>query len=121
MCFVVEDRTANTLIPLVQRHVAPGSIIYSDQWRPYVQLRNLGYHHDTVNHSVEFVSDDGVHINNLEGMHGHLKAELKIMRGMVAGQIPLYLDEFMFRRLFRNEDILQRFLQIVAEFYVVND
>ena len=32
---VVPDRTANTLLPIIQRVVAPGSIIHSDMWRAY--------------------------------------------------------------------------------------
>ncbi|KCZ73772.1 hypothetical protein H311_05268, partial [Anncaliia algerae PRA109] len=32
-------------------NVELGSIIYSDCWRGYVNLNNLGYEHYTVNHS----------------------------------------------------------------------
>ena len=37
---IVDRRDAATLIPIIERHVAPGSIIYSDQWRAYAQLAN---------------------------------------------------------------------------------
>ena len=63
----------------------------------------------------------GVHTNNIEGVHSLLKADLKIMRGMVEGQIPQYLDEFMFRRNFRQEDLFSKFLEILAVQYPVND
>ena len=37
---IVERRDAATLIPIIEQHVAPGSIIHSDQWRAYAQLQN---------------------------------------------------------------------------------
>nr|XP_047146837.1 uncharacterized protein LOC124819359 [Hydra vulgaris] len=45
----VEDRTAQTLVPIIQQWVAPGSIIHSDQWASYTNLNNLGYNHFNVN------------------------------------------------------------------------
>ena len=120
-CMTVPDRSADTLLPLIRRHIAPGTIILSGEWRSYLGVPNIGYHHDTVNHSVTFVSHTGVHTNNIEGVQGLLKAELKIMRGMVPTQIPQYLDEFMIRRMFRNEDLLAKFLEILAQQYPVND
>ena len=38
---VVPDRTANTLLPIIQQHVAPGTEIWSDQWRAYTQVVHL--------------------------------------------------------------------------------
>ena len=40
---------------------------------------------------------------------------------MVEEQIPQYLDEFMFRRNFRQEDLLTKFLEMLAVQYPVND
>ena len=48
--------TAWTLLPIIQAHVAPGTIIHSDMWSSYhrvAQLPNVASH-GTVNHSVEF-------------------------------------------------------------------
>ena len=82
---------------------------------------NIGYHHESVDHSVTFVRENGLHTNHIEGVHCLLKSDLKIMRGMVEGQIPQYLDEFMFRRNFRLEDLVTKFLEILAVQYPVND
>ena len=54
--FWVQDRSAQTLIPLIKGNVASGSIIISDEWRPYRQLPQHGYHHLSVNHSANFVN-----------------------------------------------------------------
>ena len=52
---VVAARDAATLLPLIQRNVAAGSIIQTDEWASYVRLPTLGYIHQTVNHSTNFV------------------------------------------------------------------
>ena len=49
-------RDARTLLTIIQRHVQPGSLVYTDEWAAYRQMqRVLGFNHQTVNHSVNFV------------------------------------------------------------------
>uniref|UniRef100_A0A0B6Z0A2 ISXO2-like transposase domain-containing protein n=1 Tax=Arion vulgaris TaxID=1028688 RepID=A0A0B6Z0A2_9EUPU len=49
--FCVVDRTAATLLPIIEAHIRPGTIIVSDQWRTYNRVGHIvGYHHLTVNH-----------------------------------------------------------------------
>ena len=65
---VVQDRWAATLLDMIRRHVRPGSIIHTDLWRAHSGLSNaLNMQHSTVNHSLHFVSQDGVHISTIEG------------------------------------------------------
>lgn len=47
----VSDRTAETLVPLIQRHIHPGSIVHSDCWAAYNGLESQGLVPRTVNHS----------------------------------------------------------------------
>uniref|UniRef100_A0A914CFU0 ISXO2-like transposase domain-containing protein n=1 Tax=Acrobeloides nanus TaxID=290746 RepID=A0A914CFU0_9BILA len=47
--FYVERRNTATLLPLIRRYVAPGTTIYSDEWRAYTTLNQLGYSHETRN------------------------------------------------------------------------
>ena len=65
-CFfeIVEDRSANTLIPIIKRYVKPGSIILSDCWKAYSLLKE-GYTHLTVNHSVTFKNKENGACTNL--------------------------------------------------------
>ena len=61
---LVPNRTAATLLPIIQSHVAPGTIIHSDQGSMYNRVGSLPgvASHGTVNHSIEFVnSTTGVH------------------------------------------------------------
>ncbi len=53
---IVSDRTAQTLLPLIQQHARPGTEVHIDQWRTYsnvASLPNVGSH-ATVNHSLHF-------------------------------------------------------------------
>lgn len=52
--YPVQDRSENTLVPLIQKHVMEGSTIYSDGWAAYSKLNELSYQHFTVLHSESF-------------------------------------------------------------------
>ena len=52
---VVEDRTAKTLLEVIKRRVANGSIIYSDMWASYNGIeKELKMEHCSVNHTKYF-------------------------------------------------------------------
>lgn len=69
----VDDRTTDTLIPIIQKHVIQGSEIWSDGWRAYNALGQLGYTHRVVNHNTEFVAADGTCTNAVESYWAQLK------------------------------------------------
>ena len=97
---VVQTRDARTLLPIIQAHVAPGTVVHSDQWRAYSQVANLPsvLNHQTVNHSINFVDPTtGVHTQHVESYWNRVKVKLKHMRGCHSQNIPQYLDEFMWR------------------------
>lgn len=50
---VVEDRSANSSIPIIKKCFEPGTIILSDFLKAYSSLKSEGYQHLTVNHSIE--------------------------------------------------------------------
>ena len=46
-----------------------GGTITTDLWKAYpIAAREADVLHRTVNHSKEFVSEDGVHTNNVKGI-----------------------------------------------------
>ena len=117
---LVDDRTRATLLPIIQHFVMPGTTIYSDTWRPYFTLAEHGYDHHMVNHSVEFVTADGVHTQQIESLWHEVKRGIKSYRGLLEGQIPGYLDEFMYRREFPSDTFFETFLDNVAHYYPGN-
>ena len=95
---IVDRRDAATLLPIINDHVAPGTIVHSDEWAAYNRissLPNVGSH-STVNHSVTFVDPaTGTHTQHVESYWNHCKTKIKRMKGCAEDQIPSYLDEFM--------------------------
>jgi len=99
----VAKRDAATLLPIIQRVVAPGSVVISDEWAAYRGIQNLpqNYDHRTVNHSQNFVNPiTGAHTNNVESYWKRAKAVFKRMNGTSKDMVPSYLDEFMWRERF---------------------
>ena len=100
---VVPLRDAATLLPIVQAHTLPGTIVHSDEWAAYRRVASLPNvaHHDTVNHSVEFVnSTTGTHTQIIESYWNKTKIKFKWMKGCNASMLPSYLDKFMWRERF---------------------
>ena len=71
---VVEKRDAETLIPLIQKWIAPGTVI-SDCWKAYCSLSAEGFRHLTVNHSLSFTDpeDPTINTNHIECSWRHVK------------------------------------------------
>jgi len=63
-CFFVTVADRSALISLIKKWILPGTTILSDCWKAYSSLVEEGYIHETVNHSIQLVSDTGVHTNN---------------------------------------------------------
>ena len=64
---------------MIQSRILPGSIIHSDCWAAYngiLDLPECDFEHKTVNHSVEFVTTEGVHTNTIEGTWYALKRHI---------------------------------------------
>lgn len=120
-CFleVVERRDAATLLPIIQRYIAPGSLIVSDCWAAYWTIDQLkeGYLHDTVNHSYDFVDPATLACTNkCEGMWSNFKQKVvKNPHGVDRDMLPSYMDEFMWRKKFGGPDIVFHFWSHVRE------
>ena len=95
---IVNTRDAATLLPIINNHVAPGTIIHSDEWAGYNRVGRLSNvsSHSTVNHSVIFVdTTTGTYTQHVKSYWNRCKTRLKRMKGCTEQQIPSYLDEFI--------------------------
>ncbi|KAG0439755.1 hypothetical protein DMUE_2211, partial [Dictyocoela muelleri] len=79
---IIESRNSNTIIPIIERIVRPGSIIYTDEWPAYTNLSNLNtYIHGTVCHKYHFVDPETfIHTQNVESFNNKIKYEIKKTR-----------------------------------------
>jgi len=106
-CFIVcvPDRSEKTLLPLIQKFIRPGSIIFSDSWRSYNKIQQLGYQHNKVNHKYNFVDPStGVHTQNVERMWGAAKWGNKRRRGTARNFLDSYMAEYMWRSKLTNQN-----------------
>ena len=106
---IVPDRTRTTLLPIIQAHTLPGTIIHSDDystyWNAVGQLPNV-IQHRVVNHSLNFVDPlTGVHTQHIESYWNRVKCKFKRMMGVERGQMASYLDEFMWRERYGETDM----------------
>lgn len=117
--YVVHNRTADTLIPLVQENVTDGSLIVSDEWAAYNRLEEEGYDHETVNHSNNYVNPEtGYHTQAIERVWKEGKAWLH--RARHAGPyLQNHLDEVSWRHLRRNHPngLIGAFLEDVHYYF----
>ena len=76
---IVNTQDSKTLLFIINNHVAPGTIIHSDEWATYNRigsLPNVGSH-SIVNHSVMFVDPaTGTHMQNVESYWNRCKTKL---------------------------------------------
>ena len=97
---IVNQRNAATLLPIIQAHIAPGTVVHSDEWAAYNHVATLPdvASHSTVNLSITFINPvTGTHTQNIESYWNRIKTKFKRMKGCHANQLPSYLDEFMWR------------------------
>ena len=119
----VQNRSSETLLPLIQQYILPGSIIYSDQWPAYngiVHIPGMNYQHFTVCHDRNFVDPvTGVHTNGVEGMWSRAKSKFKAMHGTSRGLLVDYLAEFMFKQRYPKHTFMH-FWKFVTQLYPLN-
>ena len=88
--FPVDDRSKDTLVPIIRKFVKLGTTIYSDSWSSYLTLNKEGFKHFTVCHKQNFkqVYEEittkekvEVHTNRIEGAWKHAKDYFRTMNG----------------------------------------
>ena len=122
----VPQRDAATLLPLINAHVAPDTIVHSDEWAAYSLIEFKGspmFPHmmlltiwlTLLNHAT------GVHTQNVESYWNRVKTKLKRMKGCHGHQLPRYLDEFIWRERYGTSTFLalQNIMRDIAVHYPV--
>jgi transposase-like protein len=122
----VEKRDKATLIPLIEKHIARGSIIESDQWLAYRDLSSMGWTHRDVNHSTNFVNPvTGANTQGIESFWNVIKRKLKFVQGSQGDlkhqrvQEAIYKHQFRFGYRMKFSERLSIFLGHVNEMYSV--
>ena len=122
-CFLVRvpDRQFKTLMPIIRRHIRPGSIIYSDKWKAYSKIdENDNYGHLTVNHTYHYVDPDtGCHTQHVERFWRSAKEGNKNRYGTRRSMMDSYFGEFMWKRKNSGQDLFQLIMEEISVSYPV--
>lgn len=115
---MVENRNMRAINAIIERFVLPGSIVRTNCWRAYNQVSSLhggSLVHQTVNHSIHFVTENGVHTNTIEDKNKNIVHKKRYLCPLLEGtwggikvnciarlrnkkMMPWVLVEFMWRR-----------------------
>lgn len=109
------DRSADTLIPLIKKYIKPDSMIYSDKWAAYRNLKHLGYKHLSINHSENFVDphDPQRHTQNIERLWRDLKEWIR-RPGIRAEYLPQYIARYLFIKENSNSPLHSFFVEAAS-------
>ena len=128
--YPVDNRSADTLIPLIQRHVYPGSRIYSDSWASYMGLNELGYEHFTVVHKTNFKQryrnvDTGetvdCHTNRIEGAWKLCKDHFRRINGSNTKLFEQHIAEIVWRNHTHRENLYESFFSLLKSVYSLSE
>ena len=113
---IVPDCRKATLQAIIRGRVELGSVIYSDGWRGYNGLVDVGYgKHLRVDHGNDEFVRSRTHINGIEGFWGYAKSRLTRFSGMNKQTFYLHLKESEFRFNHRRQDLYQVMLKLCRE------
>jgi len=111
---IVPNCSKVTLQAVIRGKVELDSIIYSDRWRGYNGLVDVGYgKHLRVDHGRDEFAKGRTHINGIEGFWGYAKSRLVRFRGMSPETFNLHLKECEFRFNHRGQDLYPLILKIL--------
>lgn len=90
--------------PLIDAHVADGSLIYTDESWLYRDLHRRGYRHFTTNHGKKEYVNGNNYTQNIENTWSHLKRGIKgVYRCVSSKHLQKYANEFAWRYSHRND------------------
>ena len=113
--FLIPDKSISTMIPIIKTVVKFGSIIHTDQHATYNDIKkDPRYSHDSVCHKYHFVQPITlVHTQNVESYNNKIKKGIKMMNSLTEKGRELYLVEFVYLDLFKEESYT-KILEILA-------
>ncbi len=110
---VVQSRKEKHIIPHIEKHVAPGTEVHTDEFLVYGALPFKGYDHKRINHSAGQYVNGNVTVNTIEGFWAQLKRTISGTHIHVSGKhLWKYAKEaeFRFNRRERPEVMLGELL-----------
>lgn len=96
--------TIANIMPLIDGHVLPSSMIYTDEASHYVNLAKRGWAHKRVHHRARIYVDGDVSTNSVEGFWALLKNGIQgVYHSVSEKHLQSYANEYSFRYNHRND------------------
>lgn len=110
-------RREDDMKALIEKHIAPGSLIVSDAAKFYFNVSKWGYDHQVVNHSETYVNEEGFHTNTIESTWRTIRKSLGL--GRIKGTLDYHICEVLWRRYCEKNKIdpFENLLQMIAKIY----
>ena len=116
----VQNRTAATLVPLIEQYILPGTTIHSDEWASYNLIPSTTFQHLTVNHSIDFVNPTtGVHTQTIESSWGQAKKRMRNSMTTNPELLDTHLAEICWRKKFGGASFSNLIKEIRNQYTVV--
>ena len=116
---VIKNCSKKVIIPLINQRISTTSVVYTDGFKTYDGLVDMGYKkHYRVHHGKnEFAKKEKKniknHINGIENFWGLAKVRLSKFRGMNKDTFYLHIKECEFRFNYRHENLYMLLLKII--------
>ncbi|KAF7685095.1 hypothetical protein CDIK_4155 [Cucumispora dikerogammari] len=96
---------------IIEKNVHIDTLVMTDGWKGYLNVENLGFFHEKINHSKHFVdsNDTSIHTQNIENLWCHLKKYIKSRGSNIKKNLTHYINEFKFLK--NKKDIFESLLQ----------
>jgi transposase-like protein len=104
------------ILPEIDRHVAKGATMLTDEWYAYGSLELKGFTHKTIQHNLKIYVVGETHTNTIENFWSVLKRGLYgIYHYTSKKHLDRYLDEFCARYNTRELGETERFDKFLTQ------
>ena len=88
--------------------------IWTDGWRGYHNLKDLGFVHGTVIHKRGFLSPEGNHTNGIQSIWGAFKRKYRNSTNKSPQNLDSYISDFLFRRKYFKQELstIRRYIMV---------
>jgi transposase len=111
---LAENREQRPVRSIVEQHVLPSSIVFTDEWVGYRKLDQHFAAHRRIRHAEKIYVEGDVYTNTIEGFFGNLKRGIAGTYHAVSRKwLQGYLNEYTWRYN-RRDDEQAMFLQLIT-------
>ena len=113
---LIPDAKRETLRKIIRGKVSAESIVFTDGWRGYSGLLDIGYEkHFRIDKSKSFSNQNGVHINGIESFWSFAKRRLAKFNGVKA-TFNLHLKECEWRWRKESNEMEKELWQLLKKY-----